>query len=278
MTKRTELAFETLRVTRHGEIEDLVLHRADKLNSLNPALIRELREYFRGVATRMDCRVILLRGAGPTFCAGGDLSDDAAADTEGKIESTLSLMDSLADIILGMRRCPQPIIALLQGAAAGGGMAIALAADARVAAPAMRLVPSFLHVGSSAGEMGLTYLLPRLVGRSIAAEILLAGRSIDAERALRLGLVSELVDEERLWDAGISLASDMLRSSPLGLRMSKDLLNINQDAPSLEAAMAAENRTQVLCSQTDYVKEGIAAFLEKRAPDYRRQRSGVDEA
>lgn len=277
MTERIELAFETLRVTRHGEIEDLVLHRPDKLNSLNPGLIRELREYFRGVAARTDCRVILLRGTGPTFCAGGDLSDDAAANTEGKIESALCLMESLADIILGMRRCPQPIIALLQGAAAGGGMAIALAADARVAAPAMRLVPSFLHVGSSGGEMGLTYLLPRLVGRSVAAEILLAGRSIDAERALRLGLVSELVDEERLWDTGIRLASDMLRSSPLGLRMSKDLLNINQDAPSLEAAMAAENRTQVLCSQTDYVKEGIAAFLEKRVPDYRRQRSRVDE-
>jgi enoyl-CoA hydratase len=147
-------------------------------------------------------------------------------------------------------------------------MALALAADVRIGTPNCRMIPSFIKIGLSACDIGISYFLPRLVGRSVAAEIMMAGRTLQAERALRIGLVSELVPEEGLVDAGLALAREMLNASPFGLRMTKEVLNINQDAQSLEAALALENRTQVLCGQTDDLQEGVAAFLEKRPPQY----------
>jgi enoyl-CoA hydratase/carnithine racemase len=118
--------------------------------------------------------------------------------------------------------------------------------------------------------MGVSYFLPRLVGTSVASELMLTGRFIHAVRALATGLVSEVVPDVDLEAAAQPYVDEMLRASPMGLRLTKEGLNLSIDAPSLEAAMAIENRNQILCSQSPDAKEGMMAFLEKREPDYRR--------
>jgi enoyl-CoA hydratase/carnithine racemase len=262
------MAWSTLIVTDHGQIDEVVLNRPERLNTLGSQLTADLFDYFQGLPRRRSTRVVVLRGAGRAFCAGADLNETASGTPADKLQAMWKVQETLGQIVLMMNRCPQPVIALVQGAAAGGGMALALAADVRIGTPNCRMIPSFIKIGLSACDIGISYFLPRLVGRSVAAEIMMAGRTLQAERALRIGLVSELVPEEGLVDAGLALAREMLNASPFGLRMTKEVLNINQDAQSLEAALALENRTQVLCGQTDDLQEGVAAFLEKRPPQY----------
>ncbi|MET0372204.1 MAG: enoyl-CoA hydratase-related protein [Sphingobium sp.] len=243
----------------------LTLNRPDRLNAFTLPMIAELLAYFGGVGSS-SARVVILRGAGRAFCAGMDLDREGRSDD--KIPQLMEIQQSLSSIVLAMRRCPQPIVSLLHGAAAGGGFALALATDVRLAAPDLRLIPSFVHIGLSGCDVGTSYFLPRLVGRSLAAEILMTGRTLAADRALRAGLVSDIVPAEDMLEAGMAIAADMLRASPMGLRMTKDVLNLNEDAASLEVAVAIENRTQVLLGQTMDLKEGIAAFREKRVPAY----------
>ena len=167
-----------------------------------------------------------------------------------------------------MRRCPQPIISLVQGAACGGGFAFALASDIRIAGESARMNAAFIRLGLSACDMGVSYFLPRLVGVSLASELMLTGRFIDARRALATGLVSEVVADDQLEAAAQSYVDDMLLASPMGLRMTKEGLNMAVDAASLEAAMAIENRNQVMTGASPNFAEGMRAFLEKRRPDY----------
>jgi enoyl-CoA hydratase/carnithine racemase len=170
-----------------------------------------------------------------------------------------------------MRRCPQPILALIQGAAAGGGFALALASDIRIATKSARMNCAFIKLGLGGCDIGTSYFLPRLVGVSVASELILTGRFIGAERALAVGLVSDVVDEDALDAAAEPYIEAMLTASPIGLRLSKECLNMSVDAGSLEAAIAMEDRNQVLCSRSEDFNEGIRAFLEKRKPVYIRR-------
>ena len=174
----------------------------------------------------------------------------------------------LAEVYLRMRRCPQPIISLVHGAACGGGFSFALASDVRIAGQSARMNAAYIRIGLSACDMGSSYFLPRLVGTSVASELMLTGRFIHADRALATGLVSEVVPDEELAEAARPLLEEMLTTSPMGLRLTKEGLNVAIDAPSLEAAMAIENRNQLLCGQTADAKEGMRAFAEKRPPRY----------
>jgi enoyl-CoA hydratase len=167
-----------------------------------------------------------------------------------------------------MRRCPQPIIALVNGAASGGGFAIALAADVRVGTPQAKMNAAFIRVGLSACDIGVSYFLPRMVGASVASEYMLTGRFMEAERARELGLFSCIVSEDNLDAEGRALARDMLRATPLGLRLTKEALGHAIDAASLEAVIAMEDRNQVLCARDANFAEGIASFLQKREPIY----------
>jgi enoyl-CoA hydratase/carnithine racemase len=167
-----------------------------------------------------------------------------------------------------MRRCPQPIISLVNGPACGGGFSFVLASDIRIAGKSARMNAAYIRIGLSACDMGCSYFLPRLVGTSVASELMLTGRFIDAERALRTNLVSEVVADEELDAAAQSYIDEMLTTSPMGLRMTKEGLNLAIDAPGLEAAMAIENRNQLMCSRTNDAKEGMKAFIEKRQPVY----------
>ena len=159
-----------------------------------------------------------------------------------------------------MRRIPQPIIAAVNGHAAGGGMCIALASDVIIAGPGATFTPSFINIGLSGGELGTSYFLPRAVGIYRAAEILFTGRTVDAAEAEKIGLISRLVDEDELMKTAMETARLMLGKSTFGLRFTKEVLYQNLDAPSLEAAIELENRNQSICCTTPDFFEAVEAF------------------
>ncbi|MDP1630809.1 MAG: enoyl-CoA hydratase-related protein [Caulobacter sp.] len=265
-------AYEHLDIRMEGEVAWATMNRPERLNALNPKLVDELRDFFVGLYWRRDVRVVVLRGAGNAFCAGLDLKERSGGNADRTVGAGLTAQRSISEIVMAMRRCPQPIIAGVDGAAAGGGFALALASDVRVATPKMRMNAAFIRIGLSACDIGVSYFLPRMVGASVAAEYMLTGRFIDAERARELGLVSCIVDPDQVEAECRSFAKDMLHATPLGLRLTKECLNFAIDAQGLEAAIAMEDRNQILCSQDGDFAEGVRAFLEKREPDYAKAR------
>jgi enoyl-CoA hydratase/carnithine racemase len=256
-------------VEARAGVEIVTLNRADALNAVSPAMAKALVDYFRDLTPRTDVRVVVLRGAGRAFCAGADLSSDAfATEGSGRARRQLAMQHLYSGIIRAMRNCPQPIIGLIHGPACGAGFSIALACDVRIAATDARLNAAYFRMGLGGCDMGSGYLLPRLIGVSIASELLMTGNFIGAKRALQTGLVSAVVAQEDLLDAGLTMAGQMLRGSPMGLRMTKETLNQTIDAPSLEAALTLEDRQQVMLIATDDHAEAVRAFREKRAPFY----------
>jgi enoyl-CoA hydratase len=255
--------YETIEITREGHLTWLALDRPDALNALSTRLVDELRDFFAGLSDDTETRVVVVRGKGRAFCAGLDLKEDRSGNPRG-VSAGLRGQRHIAEIPLLMRRAPQPIIAAVHGAAAGGGFAIALAADVRIAGESARMNAAFIRLGLSACDIGVSYFLPRLVGASVASELLLTGDFIHADRALATGLVSRVVPDAELESAAREMAGRMLRNAPLALRLTKECLGVNVDAGSLAAAIAMEDRNQVLSSSSSDFREGIAAFLEKR--------------
>ncbi len=245
----------------------MTLNGPDKLNALDDRLVSALADYVRGLHAPDAPRIVVLRGAGRAFCAGLDL-DGMRSDDALTADALLRRQTAISGLILALRRAPQPIVALIHGAACGGGFALALAADIRIAATSARMNAAFIRIGLSGCDVGVSYLLPRLVGASVASELLFTGDFIAADRALATGLVSRVVEESELAAAAAPFLAAMLAASPIGLRMTKECLRASIDAPSLESAIAMEDRTQVLCALGGNLTEGIAAFGEKRAARY----------
>lgn len=264
------MSYQTLDARLEGECLWVTLNRPDQLNAMNRTLVNELRGLFQELYWRRDVRVVVLTGAGRAFCAGLDLKERDQGNAPRTTETALDGQRGIAEIVIAMRRCPQPIVAMVNGAASGGGFAIALASDVRIATPETRMNAAFIRIGLSACDIGVSYFLPRMVGSSVAAEYMLTGRFIDAERARELGLVSKIVAREELEGEARAFVADMLHATPLGLRLTKEALNYAIDANGLEAVIAMEDRNQVLTSQDENFREGITAFLEKRAPNYKR--------
>ena len=266
--ERTE--FETIFVDHKGGVDYLTLNRPEALNSINTQMVTDLRHYFHGLQENTSTRIVVMQGAGRAFCAGLDIKSAGGADSSGHepVGAGWGFQGYLADVYVAMRRCPQPIISLVQGPACGGGFAFVLASDIRIAADNARMNAAFIRIGLSACDMGTSYFLPRLVGTSLASELMLTGRFIHADRALASGLVSEVVPLDDLKSAADSYVREMMTTSPMGLRLTKEGLNMAVDAGGLEAAIAIENRNQILCSRTEDAKEGMRAFLEKRDPVY----------
>lgn len=267
--------YETLKVDREDHLTWLTLNRPDSLNAMNGTLIREVREFFHGLPNDKQTRVVVLRGEGRAFCAGLDLKEAGSRQAESTGSRSASIVAALrgqrevSEIMLEMRRAPQPIIAAVHGAASGGGFGMALASDVRIAAESARMNAAFIRIGLSACDVGVSYFLPRLIGASIASELLLTGDFIEAERAEKLGLVSRVVPDADLEEAARDLAGRMLRNSPAGLRLTKDCLKHSLDAGSLEQVIAIEDRNQVLCALSPDLREGVTAFLEKRPAVYK---------
>jgi enoyl-CoA hydratase/carnithine racemase len=266
----TEPHYETIHVEKRDQVDWLTLNRPASLNAINTQMVTELRGYFGGLCEDADTRIVVLRGAGRAFCAGLDIKEASSVGGDAPFGGGLGFQGYLAEVYVRMRRCPQPIVSLVHGPACGGGFAFALASDLRIAGESARMNAAFIRIGLSACDMGVSYLLPRLVGTSIASELMLTGRFLHAERALAAGLVSEVVPDEQLADAAAPYLDEMLTTSPMGLRLTKEGLNLGVDAGSLEAAMAVENRNQLLCARGPDAREGMRAFLEKRRPVYGR--------
>lgn len=260
-------AYETIAVEVEGDVHWLTLNRPQALNAITTQMVGELSDYFGRLFHDRNCRAVVMRGAGRAFCAGLDIK--AHGGEEPPFGGGFGFQGYLADVYLRMRRCPQPIIALIHGAASGGGFAFALASDIRLAGESARMNAAFIRLGLSSCDMGVSYFLPRVVGLSVASELMMTGRFIDARRALASGLVSEVVADDALATLAQSYIDDMLATSPIGLRMTKEGLGLAVDAPSLEAAMAIENRNQLLCAASDDFAEGLRAFREKRRPVFR---------
>jgi enoyl-CoA hydratase len=259
-------------VARDGAVETITLDRPDRLNAIDPAMAVDLSRYFQEKATDTACRVILMRGAGRGFCAGvdlkalGDLPPDESFGGAG-VRKELAVQTMNRQFILDMRRCPQPIVALLHGPVCGAGFALALACDIRIAAADARMNCAFVNVGLGGCDIGVSYFLPRLLGASIAAELILTGRFIDAERARAVGLVASVeADGTALEAAGWAMTNDLLKVSPIALRLSKEALRFALDAGSIEAVIAMEDRNQVLCARTEDFHEALAAFTQRRSP------------
>ncbi|NWF56628.1 MAG: enoyl-CoA hydratase/isomerase family protein [Syntrophaceae bacterium] len=247
----------------------ITLNRPERLNALSLDMVEELHDLFRTVRERKDLRVLILTGEGRGFCSGADLKDarlrqEFPTSPPDPTVHLIAIQKKYADLVLEMRHLPQPIIAAVNGPAAGGGMCLALASDVVIGSPKAAFTPSFINIGLSGGEMGTTFFLPQKVGSGRAAEILLTGRTVDAQEAERIGLMNRLVEENRLQDAAMDLARIMLAKSPMGLRLTKEALNLNRTAPSLDAAVEFENRNQSLCCSTSDFFRAIDAFMKRK--------------
>ncbi|MBT3898465.1 MAG: enoyl-CoA hydratase/isomerase family protein, partial [Gammaproteobacteria bacterium] len=211
--------YTTIKVEKKNGVDWLTLNRPDALNAIDTPMVTELRDYFGNLQEDRDTRIVVMQGAGKAFCAGLDIKASQAGRHEPPFGGGMGFQGYLAEVYIRMRRCPQPIISLIQGPACGGGFAFALASDIRIAGESARMNAAFIRIGLSACDMGASYFLPRLIGTSIASELMLTGRFIDAQRALRTNLVSEVVPDAELQNAAQSYINDMLTTSPMGLRL-----------------------------------------------------------
>lgn len=260
--------YDTLDLRRDGGLLWLILNRPQALNALSSQLVDELHDVLNMLHDDQSIRVVILRGEGRAFCAGLDLKETNVASAQVSVAEGLRGQRRIAELAMKIHRVPQPFIAAVRGPASGGGFALALASDIRIAGESARMNAAFIRIGLSACDVGVSYFLPRIVGSSVASELLLTGDFIDAPRALATGLVSRVVPDAQLDQAAEEMARKILRNSPLGVRLTKECLRYSVDAPTLEAAIAMEDRNQILTTRTNDVMEGIAAFLEKREPKY----------
>ncbi len=262
-------AYGTLEMRREGRVVWLTLNRPERLNALDGHLVSDLHACLAALENDPEAAVVVLRGAGRAFCAGLDLKEppgDPAGGDPTSVSAGLRGQRHIAKLVLELHHLPQPVIALVHGAATGGGFGLALAADVRIAAESARMNAAFIRLGLSACDVGTSYFLPRIVGLSLASELLLTGKFIDAQRALETGLVSRVVPDDELETAGRELAAEMTANAPLSLRLTKECLRQSIDAGSLEAAIAMEDRNQMLAARSGAFREGVRAFLEKRPP------------
>ncbi len=239
-----------------GEVDWLTLNRPDRLNALNQPLADALLAYFESKRRDTAARVIVVAGAGRAFCSGADLKAMGQPD---RLQDGPNGDWVLRDLLKAMRACPQPVVALVHGAAAGGGLAIALAADIIVAAESAVFHPAFIKIGLSGSELGVSWRLQRAIGLSRARHMLLTGRPMNAAEALVSGLVSALVPDTELRAYGESLAADMLKASPDALRVSKRTFDASLEIPNFGAALELEERGQI-----QIIRQGRGVFSKER--------------
>ena len=245
----------------------LRLNRPDRLNALEVPGVRLIHDQLDEVARDSSVRVLILTGAGKGFCAGLDLKamqEGGAASRSVREHDELQTL--FANLALRLRSLEPAVIAAVNGVAVGAGMAMTLAADIRLAASTASFHIGAVKIGITAGECGISYHLPRLVGASRAFEVMLTGRPVAADEALRIGLVADVVEPAQLMDRALACARQILGNSPYATRHTKRLMWANLDAPSLQAAIELENHAQVLGLMTEDFHEATSAFAQKRKP------------
>jgi len=248
-------------------VATLTLNRPERLNALTFEVYAELRDLFAGIDRDARVRAVVITGAGRGFCSGGDVEDIIGAlfgrDAEGLHEFTRMT----CDVVRNMRRCRKPILAALNGTVAGAGAVIAAACDFRIAAPSAKIAFLFVRVGLSGADMGISWLLPRLVGLGHATHLLMTGDFIDAARAEAIGLYHRVVPQERVLAETVELAARLARGPQAGLAASKRALDAEADM-SLDQALDYEADVQArLMEHPDY-REAYEAFRAKREPRF----------
>jgi enoyl-CoA hydratase/carnithine racemase len=241
----------------------LSLNRPHRLNALSLQTVNELLDAFDVIAAEDQVHAVVLRANGRAFCAGIDLKEgalDMGAGDGGKPEIRWTVQQRYSQVTLRMRALPQPLIAAVQGYACGGGLSLAAACDIRLVAPDAQLNVAFVTAGLTGGDMGTSYFLPRAMGAAIAAELMLTGRFMDADEAVRTGFASRVVPAEGLTDAACEIATQIGSHNPIGIRMTKQMLNRSLDGAPLATMIEIENRSQVLCSFTGPFDEFVRRF------------------
>ncbi len=249
----------------------VTLNRPERLNAITSTMISELGDVVDAVDLDSSVRVVILTGAGRGFCAGLDLKnsgDAPGAEGAGPTVSGFLWQDHLATLHERIHRSHVPWIAAVNGPCVGGGFAMALACDIRYATSSATFGAVFLTLGVSNCDMGTSYFLPRLVGASRAAELMLTARIFDAEEARDIGLVLDVVDDGAVIERAMETAALIQKNPPFGTWMTKETMWQTVDAPSLRHALDIENRTQIMCSATGEIAEARKAFVEKRPPSW----------
>ena len=241
------MSFVTVEKPR-PHISLVTLNRPERMNAMAFDVMIPLKETLEEISHDNDTRVVVVTGAGHGFCSGADLTDSGRIpNIDGLTPATISLraMELLDDVVMALRKMHQPTIAAVNGAAIGGGLCLALAADIRVAAHGAYFRAAGINNGLTASELGLSYLLPRAIGSSRAFEIMLTGRDIDAEEAERIGLVSRRVPDDQLLETCYEMAERIAAFSRPGVELTKRTLWSGLDAASLEGHMQAEGLGQL---------------------------------
>lgn len=248
------------------------LNRPERLNALDFDLVAELHDGLDAVAADDNCKVAILTGAGRGFCAGLDLSDWGQVPAPGShphAPAGRTGQAFLANLTQHIRATPQVILAAINGPAIGGGLALAAACDLRIAGQGASMCSAFIKTGLTGTDVGITYLLPRLIGAARAFDLILTGRTIDANEAERIGLVSRVVPDESLWDEAVEMAVSVAAYTAFGLRNTKEVMWLNLDIDSMPAAIALENRNQELAVKQEEVRQYMSSYAG-------RHRSGGD--
>lgn len=250
----------------------ITLNKPERLNSMSFGLVEALYDAIDEMVADNGIWVVVLTGTGRGFCSGLDLEDRGhVPGIDGMQPARIGIraMEYMGDTVPALRAMPQPVIAAINGPAYGGGMCLALGADVRLAAESATFSAAGITNGLTSTELGASWLLPRAVGMSHSAELLLTGSEIDAGEAARIGLVSRVVPDGTVVDEAVAVAGRMCELSPFGIQMTKRTLWANLEVDSLTAAIDLENRNQLLAGHTGNLDEAVAAFREKRKPRYR---------
>jgi 2-(1,2-epoxy-1,2-dihydrophenyl)acetyl-CoA isomerase len=260
-------AFENVLVDVSDGIGTVTLNRPDKLNAFAGTMRREIADAVRRMAEDPDVRVLVITGAGRAFCAGADITYMKDLTARNDVDAFRQLVEAGREVVTTVRATPKPVIASVNGAAAGGGANLALSCDLRIASDRATIGQTFNRIGLHP-DWGGTYFLPRLVGPAKALELIYTAEMVPAEEALRLGLFNRVVPQERLADETRALAAALAAKPPLALAMAKRAVYGSDDA-SLSRMLDVELEHQLACFQSEDAKEGLRAFLEKRTPAFR---------
>ncbi|VEG52210.1 enoyl-CoA hydratase/isomerase [Mycolicibacterium aurum] len=246
------------------ELAVLTLNRPETLNALSYELVEALHAALDDLAADNTVRAVVLTGAGRGFCSGLDLSAPSPTEAGGGTEfprSGMRWQERIADLTAKIHRLRQPVIAAVNGVAYGGGLGIAAACDIRVASPSARFCTQFIKLGLGGCDIGVSYTLPRIVGAGAAFDLILTARAVDADEALRLGLVSRVADP--VVDVALAIAETLCGYGKFGVESTKQVLWANLDASSLDAALHLENRSQILASTSGEMREAASKVLRK---------------
>jgi enoyl-CoA hydratase len=252
--------FEGLSVQlRDDGVGVVTFNRPDRLNAVTAQSFADLESALRRFGADSGCGAVVLCGQGAAFCAGMDMSDSRPKPDDDSVRLAYDGMRRTVAAVLAMRDIPQPVIAAVQGAAVGAGFALATASDIRVCAPDVKFIAPFLKLGVSIGDLGLSWMLPRLIGAGAAAEILYTGRTLGADESRQIGLAQHVVDEPL--PKAIEVAAEIAARPRLGVQMSKELLNASIGAGGLREHLELELRSQVIGLVSADHRAAVLKFL-----------------